>query len=380
LVLELSRAEHPGNLQAAGFYLGLMALVGQAPALVLMPVSGVWADRWDRRRLIRLTQAAAMVQSLALLFVVWAHLATIGGLIALSLVLGSITAVAAPAMQGIVADLVGHPPSLPRAIAISSSISAGARLLGPALGAGLLWAAGPEICFLANAVSFVPLLMVLPHLNVRTRPGGADVHRPWFREWLAAASYVAGRRSLRTVLAAVTGTCFFGMSFYVLLPLIAAERLSGDEATYGMIVTSVGLGGALGMVLLVCRSRPHELAGWIAVAAWTMIAAIVGTAVSSSREPTVLWLGLAGFAVVLLVGGGNVLLHAAVDDAMRGRVTSFFLLAFTGLTPVGGWLAGMIAGHFGLSTALASGAAGMLWVAIQYTRRMKFLRRELSAG
>jgi MFS family permease len=371
LVLELARAENPASIHTAGFDLGLVALAGQAPSLVLTPPAGVWADRWDRRRLIWLTQAAAALQALALSALVWSQAATIGGLVLLSLLLGSINALAAPAMQGFVADLVTDRRALPHAVAVSSSLSTGARLLGPAIGAGLLWAGGPAVCFLVNALSYLPLLILLPRLHVRPAQSPPANQAGWFADWRASITYLVGRPPLRTVLGAVAGACFFGMSFYVLLPLVAAEILRGDEGTYGLLVTAVGLGGGAAAIVLIARSRPRELARWLAGAQAAMVVALAGIALATETRSMLLGLALAGFAMVLQLGAGNVLLHAWVDDDQRGRVTSFFLLAFTGLTPIGGWLAGTIAGHFGLAPALWTGAAGMLGCTVWYLRRMQ---------
>jgi MFS family permease len=370
LVLQLARAANPASIQAAGFDLGLVALAGQAPSLVLTPPAGVWADRWDRRRLIRLTQAAAALQALALAALVWSQAATIGGLVLLSLLLGSINAVAAPAMQGFVADLVNDRRALPHAVAVSSSLSTGARLLGPAIGAGLLWAGGPAVCFLVNALSYLPLLIMLPRLHVRSAQSPPASHAGWFADWRAAITYLVARPELRTVLGAVAGACFFGMSFYVLLPLLAAQVLGGDEGTYGLLLAGVGLGGGAAAIVLITRSRPRELARRLAGAQAALVVALGGIALTSATRPMLAWLALAGFALVLQLGAGNVLLHALVDDDKRGRVTSFFLLAFTGLTPLGGWLAGTIAGRYGLAPALWAGAAGMAACALWYLRRM----------
>jgi predicted MFS family arabinose efflux permease len=370
LILKLAIAEHPGDLQAAGYYLGLAALIGQAPSLVLMPVSGVWADRRDRRRLIRLTQAAAALQGLVLAMLTMTGALTIAGLILLSLLLTAINAAAAPAMQGIVADLVEQPRDLPRAVAVSSSLSAGARLLGPAIGAGLLWAGGPTVCFLINAISFVPLLIVLPMLQVRPSQPARERAASWLAEWREAFSYVAASPPLRTVLVAVAGACLFGMSFYTLVPLVAAAVLRGDEATYSLLVNAVGLGGAAGVGVLIFRSRPRELVRWIAVAQVVAALALGGIAGSTEVRPILVLLVLAGFAVVLQLGAGNVLLHVFVADDKRGRVTSLYLLAFTGLTPLGGWLGGVVAGRYGVATALGAGAAGSLACALWYLRRL----------
>jgi MFS family permease len=369
LVLELARAANPTNLHAAGFDLGLVALAGQAPSLVLTPPAGDWADRCDRRRLIRFTQAAAALQAVALAMLVWWQASTVWLLVLLGLVLGSINAVAAPAMQAFVADLVSDRRDLPHAVAVSSSLSIGARLVGPAIGAGLLWAGGPAVCFLVNSLSYLPLLVILSLVDARVSRPKMARSEGWFARWRSAVVYAAGRAPLRTVLTGVAGACLFGMSFYVLLPLVAVDVLHGDEATYGLLVAAVGLGGGAAVLVLVFGSRAQRLMRLITVAQWSTVAALAGIAASTDIRPLLLWLVLAGFAVVLQLGAGNVLLHTEVDDDKRGRVAGLFVLAFTGLTPLGGWLAGTIAGRYGLPAALWSGAAGMLLVAVVSVRR-----------
>jgi MFS family permease len=376
LVLELSRAADPANPEAAAYDLGLIAFVGQAPSLLLSQPAGVWADRFDRRRVIQITQAAAALQALALAILVLGHMATTAVLVLLSLLLGSINAAAAPAMQSIVADLVGDRRELSRAIAVSSSLSAGARLLGPAIGAGLVWAVGPGVCFLINALSYFPLLFLLPHLPARAvrpieRPGG------WFAHWREAFVDAMRRPALRAVLVAVAGACLFGMSFYVLLPLAAAQILHGDEGTYTLLVTAVGVGGAAAVSVLVLRSRPRELAGWMAASQFGLILALAAIAPSRSLVALLVWPALAGFAVVMQLGAGNILLHTLVDDDKRGRIAGLFTLAFTGLTPIGAWGAGALAGSYGVPTAVWSGAAGMLVTTLISAGPLTRLRRSL---
>jgi MFS family permease len=149
-----------------------VSFLGQAPALVVSPLAGAVADRADRRRLVLLTQGLALAQALALAGLTLAGAAAVWHVAALSLLLGAVNALDIPARQALLADLVGAGEDLANAVALNASAFNAARLVGPALAGLLLAHAGPGVCFLANALSYLAVLAALLALRLPGRRRG----------------------------------------------------------------------------------------------------------------------------------------------------------------------------------------------------------------
>jgi predicted MFS family arabinose efflux permease len=266
-----------------------------------------------------------------------------------------VTAIAAPAMQALVADLIDDESDLANAVALNASMSTIGRLLGPALGAAVLWSAGAAACFLVNALSFTAMLVALAAIRVRTRPtvATADGLSHGLGEGLR---YVRRAAPLRNILLLVAVMSMAGMSFYVLLPLVAAEILRGEEGTYGLLTVTVGLGATFGALFLVRLGHISQLGRWTAVAPAIFATSIAVVPFAAALSLMLLLAATAGFALMVTLGASNILLQKLVDDDKRGRVMSLFLTAFMGLPPIGSLLAGAIAGRFGLDAALWIGA------------------------
>lgn len=345
------------RLTGSALLLGLVSFVGQVPTFLLAPVGGVLVDRWNRHRVLVLTQWLSMAQSFLLAGLAISGRITVWQVLVLSLFQGLVNALDIPARQAFAVDMVEDERDLPNAIALNSSIFNGARLLGPPIAGGLIAAGGEGLCFLVDGVSYLAVIAALRAMRVRTRRTAAApvALRRQLREGFAYAVRFA---PIRTILLLVAGISLLGMPYAVLMPVVARDILHGGAHTLGFLMGAAGLGALAGGLYLASRKSVVGLGRVIALATGCFGVGLI--AFGSSRA---LWLSLAimsavGFGMLVQMAASNTILQTIVDEDKRGRVMSFYAMAFMGMAPFGSLLGGVLASWIGVPrTLLLSGSA-----------------------
>lgn len=353
------------RLTGSAFVLGAVGFASQIPILVLGAFGGVMTDRFDRRRLLLVTQALSMAQALLLALLAWQDAATPAHLIGLAFGLGCINALDVPARQSIVVQLVNNRDDLPNAIALNSFMMHATRFVGPALAGWVVATTGEALCFLLNAGSYLAVLLALLAIRLPastgTRPSAPPLQA--LKEGLA---YCAGHRGIRSSLLLVASLSLLATPYAVLMPLFAKEIFGGDARLFGLLMGCAGAGALSGAVLLARRTDTVGLTALVGRAAPAAGVALAGFALSGSLWLSVPILVMLGFAILLCVAGSNTLIQTAVNNDFRGRVMALFTMAFLGLAPVGSFIVGSAAHAFGvrptlLACGLASCAAGLIY-------------------
>jgi MFS family permease len=356
------------------FMLGLVGFIAQGPGFFIAPFAGVLADRFDRRRIIIATQVLMMAQALALGALVLSGSVTIGWILVLMAVLGVTTGVDIPARQSFLIQMVEDRNDLPNAIALNSSIFNAARLVGPAVAGFAIAAIGEGWVIMVNGASYVfviaaLLAMRLPPRVLPSQPGPV-LHR--LREGF---TYAVGFRPIRAVLLLVATVALLGVPFTVLLPVIANDILGGGPRTLGFLMAATGLGALSAALYLAARSSVRGLGRIIVAAAMTFGLSLFLLAFARSLAVALPLLALAGFGMMAQMASSNTVLQTLVDDDKRGRVMSFYTMAFIGTAPLGSLLAGTVASRFGAPATLALGGAACMAAALAFRRRLPVLRR-----
>jgi MFS family permease len=362
------------RLTGSAWMLGVIGFAGQIPAFVLAPVAGLMVDRVNKHRLLVITQTLAMLQSFALAAVTLSGRATIAGLILLNVVDGIITAFDMPLRQSFVVEMIEKKEDLGNAIALNSSMVNAARLVGPSLGGIVIALAGEGWCFFLDGVSFLAVIYALLAMRVRaTAPkpphaGGAlaEMREGW--------DYVVNSRPIRSIILLLALVSLVGVPYTVLIPLYAGNILQGGPHTLGLMMTATGTGALAGAIWLASRKSVLGLGRVIPISAAAFGAGLVAFAYS-----TTLWLSL---PLLLITGAGfmtqmassNTIVQTIVDDDKRGRVMSFFMMAFLGTAPFGSLLAGSMAERFGAPRTLLFGGACCLIGAAWFARGLKDIR------
>jgi MFS family permease len=359
------------QLTDSPLWLGIVGFSGQIPSLFLTPLAGSLIDRVDRHRLLLVTQSVAMAQAIVLAILTLTGVVQAWHVILLSLVLGVVNASDIPTRQSFLSAMVGKGDDLPNAIALNSSVFNGARLVGPALAALLLSCTSAGVCFLVNAASYLAVLGALLAMRLPERPRVATKGRVLggVREGLAYAMRSVPIRSLLLLIGLFN---LAGMAETTLLPVVSTAILHGDATTLGLLSAAAGLGAFAAAVFLATRPNVRGLEKWIISAPIAFGLGMVVFSFAATLWASALLLTATGFALLLMTAGANTLLQTLVDEDKRGRVLSLYTMAVTGLAPMGGLLAGVLANQFGAAltlrvTGLAC-LAGALVFALRFPR------------
>lgn len=338
---------------------GITMALQFAPQLLLVPVTGLIADRFDRRRTLMFTQGAMMLLGLSLGVLLVTGVAQLWHLYAFALALGMVSAVDTPVRQTIVTDLVSN-SHMSNAVALNSASFNTARLIGPAVAGLLIVVVGSGWVFIANAATFLAMLGALALL--RTDSMRKHDRGPRQRGQLVAGfRYVAGRPDLVVVFVIVFLIGAFGMNFPIFASTMAVEFGRG-AGEFGLLSSILAIGSLAGSLLAARRDRAR-LRVVIIAAGFFGLAALI-----SSLMPT-FWafaasMVLIGLGVVTILTTANGYVQSTTDPALRGRVMALYMAVMVGGTPVGAPIVGAVADAFGprwaLGVAAASGAVAAL--------------------
>jgi len=361
------------HLSSSAFMLGLIGFANLAPIFLLAPLAGVWVDRVNRHRLFVGTQVAAMLQSAALAAFALTDTITVNHLLALTLIQGFINALDMPVRQALVVEFVERREHLGSAIALNSASFNLARLAGPAIGGFVIAAYGPGICYSIDVLSFLAVIAAL--LSLRLRPPTVRDSRkhPW-QDLREGFRYTVRHEPIRALIILVGAIGAVGFSASVLTPVFARDVFHGDARTLGWLMAASGFGALSGALYLAARRGVRGLGLVITVGGGLMGGGLIGFAFSGWLPLALGFLYLTGMGGVLLMASSNTLVQTLVEDDKRGRVMSFFAMAFTGTMPFGNLMMGAMAGRLGAGVAIMCGGTACLLVVLIFYRQIPRLR------
>ena len=248
------------RLTGSALLLGTIAFALQIPSLLITPFAGVLADRWDRRKVIMVTQVLLMVVAFVLALLTLTDRITVMWIIAMALINGVILAFDTPFRQSFVPDIITKREDLSNAIALNSSLYNLARFIGPPIGGVLIAWVGEGWCFFINGVSFVAVIIGLAAIRIqkRVRPKRFGSILSQLREGL---NYSWSFMPIRYLITLVALSSFFGLPFQALLPVFAADILQGDSQLLGLLTGALGAGALTGAIFLASRQNIYRIPG-----------------------------------------------------------------------------------------------------------------------
>jgi len=365
------------RLTGSALLLGIVGFSGQIPTFVFAPFAGVWVDRLDRRRVLVVTQFLAMLQSLALAALTLSRHINIQEIIWLSAFQGLINAFDMPARQAFLVQMVEDKQDLGNAIALNSSMVNLARLVGPSLAGAVIAVSGEGACFLIDGISYIAVIASLLAMRLQAgalKPAVLSMLGQLKEGW----AYVSGFAPVRTILLLFAMVSLMGWPFTVLMPIFAGKVLHGGPHTLGFLMGAVGIGALVSAISLAVRKTVLGLGRMIPIST-----ACLGVGLILFGMSRVLWLSLllmlfCGFGMMQQMAASNTIIQTIVEDDKRGRVMSFYAMAFVGMAPFGSLLAGISAHAMGAPlTVMLSGAcclAGAIWFATQVRAIRKLIR------
>jgi MFS family permease len=359
--------------------LGIVMALQYVPPVLLLPLTGLAADRLDRRKLLIATQAAFGTLALGLGILIVTGFVQLWHVYIFAFLLGCVTAFDAPARQTFVSDLVGE-GGLSNAVALNSTSFNVARMIGPALAGLLIVGVGSGWVFLINAASFAAVIGSLSLLRVRElhlksrslrSHGGLS---EGFR-------YIWKRPDIKAVLLMLFLIGTFGLNFPIFISTMSVIVFHAGAGQYGLLSSAMAVGSVMGALLAAGRAKPH-------IALLFSAAAIFGLGYVLAAVAPNSWL----FGLALIIVGmsaqtfwttANSTVQLSTEPVMRGRLMAIFLAIGLGGTPVGALFVGWVADTFGPRWALGIGAAAgfaAAIVGIQYLAKYRHLRVRVDAG
>ena len=339
---------------------GIVMALQFGPSLVLLPFTGYAADRFDRRRILLVTQTLQGVLALSLGLVTLLGVVQLWHVYVFALLLGCVTAFDAPARQTFVADLVSD-SLLSNAVALNSTSFNAARMIGPAVAGVLIAGVGTGWVFVINAFSFGAVLAALAVLRVSelhrkdraARRGGG---------LLEGFRYVRARPELKTVLWMLFLVMTFGINFPVFVSAMAVKVFATGSHAFGVLTSMLAVGSVSGALFAARRETPRAtflLSSAVLFGAGLGVAAVMPTYALFGAA-----LVLVGFAAQTFNTTANSTVQLWTEPAMRGRVMAIYMAIAMGCTPLGAPLVGWVADHFGPRWSLAVGASSGLLAAL----------------
>jgi MFS family permease len=363
------------SLTNSPFFLGLDAFLQQLPIILFSLIGGVFADRYDRRRTLLLSQCVQMATSGMLALLMYLQAVQIWHILALSFVTGCAQSFGGPAYQSLIPSLVDK-KDLPNAVALNSIQFNVARVLGP-LAFGVTLAAfrswgysepqAMNACFLLNSLSFLVVINTLMMLRVKHIPPATAGKMQ--DELKIGLSYVKHHSSLAALIVLAAATTFLGFALLTFLPIFAQRIFHEGAATYSHLMAFSGAGSIVGALIVAWLGKFPKM-GWTAL----LVQAVYGLLIIAFAVSRVLWLSdlllfFTGAALMVVFSTVTSLVQMIAPNEMRGRVMSIYMLAFRGGMPLGSLVSGYLATYLGAPLVIGINGALLVVVAIYFLAR-----------
>jgi MFS family permease len=279
-----------------------------------------------------------------------------------------------PARQAFLVEMVEDRADLANAIALNSSMVNSARLIGPSIAGVVISISGEGYCFLIDGFSYLAVIGSL--FLMRTIPASRPhVLKNVWHELKEGFNYVGRFTPIRSILLLLMCVSLVGVPYSVLLPVFATDVLHGGPHTLGFLTGAAGLGALISALALAARKTIVGLGRIIAMTAFSFGLGLIALGLSHW-----LWLSLplmliTGFSMMQQMSSSNTIMQTIVDEKMRGRVMSFYTLAFIGVAPFGSLIAGFAASKVGAPRTVMAGGTLCMLAALWFLRQLKEIRK-----
>ena len=339
----------------SAFLLGLVGFSSQISTFLLAPLAGVIADRHHRHRLLIITQSLAMLQAIVLFVLYATHTIAVWHIIVLSFFLGAVNAFDIPVRQSFTVDMITDREDLGNAIALNSSMVNVARLIGPSIGGILIALFGEGTCFLINAVSYIAVLLSLALMKLPPWESLERQKESVMIQLKEGFFYAINFMPIRTILMLLSAISLVSGGVQALMPVFARDIFHGGSRGLGLLMAASGLGALAGAIFLAGRKNVLGLGKIIAFTAALFGVGVIIFSRTSLMRIAMPVLFFSGFGMMVQMASSNIILQTIVEEDKRGRVMSFYTMAFMGLSPFGSLFSGVLATRIGANNTLLGG-------------------------
>lgn len=362
------------RLTGSAMALGIVGFAGQFPGFVMGPFAGAFLDRWDRHRVLVVTQTLSMLHSFALAVLTFTGHISVPAIVALNAVQGVVNAFDMPARQAFLPTMISDREDLANAIAMNSSMFNAARLVGPSIAGVLIATAGESWCFLIDGISYFAVILALLAMKDVRRLDRPAVHPGIVEHLFEGWRYVFGFRPIRSLILQLAWLCLVAMPFSVLMPVFADEILGGGPHTLGFLMAASGLGALSGALWLTTRKSVVGLGRVIFISTIVFGGGLIGFALSRWLWVSLAFLTVVGFGMMVQMASTNTVIQTIVDEEKRGRVMSLYTMSFLGTAPFGSLLAGWFSTRIGAPETVALSGLLCFGTAAWFARELPAIR------
>jgi MFS family permease len=368
------------DLTHSKIMLGVAAFSTLFPSFLFSFLGGVVSDRYNRYRVLLLTQFISMLQAVMLATLVFTGFYNVWVIIGLGALLGFINAFDVPARQSLVYEMVEDKSRLPNALALNSSMVNLSRLIGPAIAGIAIEKLGDGWCFGLNALSYIAvigslLMMRLPKYEPKPR------HRSVFGQVSEGFQYIRNEPQIASLIFFLALMSFMVLPFSTLIPVYARDIFHGTASTFGVIDSAIGLGALIGAIFLASLHSGRNLRNILIMNTFVFGGGLILFSHAHHYYLALLYAVVAAFGMMSQITITNTLVQTTVAPEMRGRAISMYAMAFFGFQPFGGLLVGFVSHRIGVqNTVMAEGAVAFIVGALhlRFVQRHRIREKEFA--
>ncbi len=351
------------QLTHSAFWVGTVSAIGVFPTLSLSLMGGVIVDKFDKKKVLYITQTCAMLCALALGTLTLLNVIQLWEICALAFALGVVNAVDLPALQAFVGDMVSK-ERLASAVALNSALQNAARAIGPALGGIIIALIGVGWTFIFNGLSFIAVLFAFVAMTINKNPSAKreDVHP--FKMIQQGLVYTFSHKSISLFMITAGVAAAFGYSYTAILPFIAEHVFHQGATGLGYLLSVTGIGSLVAAIIMSIFSR--QISAKVSVVGSNILLGIglLGFSLATNFPMALVCVLCIGFAFTFEFSMINTLIQHTVDPQMRGRVMSILIMVFFGGSFLGNFAIGYFSNTFGSQPVIFFNAIIMLLMTI----------------
>lgn len=364
------------RMSGSALVLGLVGFIGQSPALFAAPVAGVFADRFNRHRLLIILQVLAMAQASLLAFLTLSGLVAVWHLFLLAAFLGFVNAFEIPTRQSFIIDMLDKKEDLGNALALNSFMFNSSRLVGPSIAGIIISLVGEGVCFLLNAISFFAIIVALVSMRIQKRKRD-PIDMPLLRGLKEGFSYAFDFVPIRYILILLGLVSIAGMPYLVLMPVFAKDVLHGGPHTLGFLLGASGTGALIGALFLASRVSVVGTNKILSIGSLIFGASLICFSLSHHVVLSLILMLITGFHMILVMASSNIMLQTIAEEDKRGRIISLYVLALMGTAPFGSLLAGISANNIGAPNTLIAGGIVCMLASLFFYLKLPVIREQV---
>ncbi|MBS1524916.1 MAG: MFS transporter [Bacteroidetes bacterium] len=339
----------------SAFWIGVTIFAEQFPSFLFSFWGGVAADRYDRFRVIQVTQATSIVQAVLLAVLVLTGHTAVWAILVLSVILGVINAFDVPARQSLFNEIIADPADLSNALSLSTATASLAQLLGPALSGIILASFGAATCFFINALSFVAVMVSL-WLMDRPFYQPKSSHKKVTRDFAEGFAYIWKTPSIGLVILMLSIVSLLVLPYNTVLPVFAKVIFKGDAKTFGYVTSVISAGAVAGTIFLASRKPGTHMRRILFVSTIVMGIGMIFFSQFKYFPLAMFFAAVTGFGSIAQFTVCNIVVQSESAPQMRGRAIGILLMAIFGMMPLGSVIVGAVSERIGApATVLAEG-------------------------